>query len=157
MTVYSYFQPKSLVQKLHVLYLLAAERDNFCDCVWFFFFIKGLNLALFPPTWTRPTERNRHFINGSWIETSAKPGSDSHIGELRGGSGRSEDSRTFLLLLPRTFGKPFNTLISMCSDTTWIMGPFQLRAQPLSGEVPAADLISSSSDEVVKAEQSAAG
>lgn len=157
MTVYGYFQPKSLVQRLHVLYLLAAERDNFCDCVCFFFFNKGLNLALFPPTWTRPTECNRHFINGSWIETSAKPGSDSHIGELRGGSGRSEDSRTFLLLLPRTFGKPFNTLISMCSDTTWIMGPFQLRAQPLSGEVPAADLISSSIDEVVKAEQSAAG
>lgn len=156
MIVYGYFRPKSLVQRLRVLYLLAAERDNFCDCV-LFFSNKGLSLALFPPTWTRPAERNRHPINGSWVETSAKPGRDSHIGELRGGGGRSEDSRTFLLLLPRTFGKPFNTLISMCSDTTWIMGPFQLRAQPLSGEVPAADWISSSSDEVVKAERSAAG
>lgn len=84
MMVYGYFQPKSLVQRLHVLDLLAAQRDNFCDCVHFFF-NKGLNLALFPPTWTRPTECNRHFINGFWIETSAKPGSDSHIGELSGG------------------------------------------------------------------------
>lgn len=47
MMVYGYFQPKSLVQRLHVLYLLDAQRDNFCDCAHFFF-QQGIELGIIP-------------------------------------------------------------------------------------------------------------